>query len=210
MRTATKLSPAATALTALDYYSQEDSAYVRASATRQPSLEARWLVDEFGPGLSVVDAGCGDGVDSEFLLKRGMQVYSFDASPRMVALATERLLPLNHTVHLCRHDQLHLPYRADVILALASLLFLPPDNLAAALTALAGNIRKGGLLVCSFKRGTGTKDAGDGRVFHNMQPEDLTRLARMAGLTGEAARVSPDFAGRGHDWVSFYLRQESR
>jgi SAM-dependent methyltransferase len=41
-------------------------------------------------GKRVLDAGCGSGVYSEWLLGRGAEVVALDASPRMVALAKER------------------------------------------------------------------------------------------------------------------------
>lgn len=41
-------------------------------------------------GRRVLDAGCGPGVYSEWLLDRGAEVVAIDASPRMVALAKER------------------------------------------------------------------------------------------------------------------------
>lgn len=41
-------------------------------------------------GKRILDAGCGPGVYSEWLLNRGAEVVAVDASPRMVALAKER------------------------------------------------------------------------------------------------------------------------
>lgn len=42
-------------------------------------------------GKRVLDAGCGPGVYSEWLIKRGAEVFSVDASARMVELAKRRL-----------------------------------------------------------------------------------------------------------------------
>jgi SAM-dependent methyltransferase len=42
-------------------------------------------------GKRVLDAGCGPGVYSEWLVNRGADVVSFDANPKMVQLAKERL-----------------------------------------------------------------------------------------------------------------------
>jgi SAM-dependent methyltransferase len=41
-------------------------------------------------GKRVLDAGCGPGVYSQWLLDHGAEVVALDASPRMVALAKER------------------------------------------------------------------------------------------------------------------------
>ena len=42
-------------------------------------------------GKRVLDAGCGPGVYSEWLIKHGAEVFAVDASARMVALAKRRL-----------------------------------------------------------------------------------------------------------------------
>ena len=41
--------------------------------------------------LHTLDAGCGPGVYSEWLINQGAKVVSIDASPKMVALAKQRL-----------------------------------------------------------------------------------------------------------------------
>jgi SAM-dependent methyltransferase len=42
-------------------------------------------------GKQVLDAGCGPGVYTEWLVGHGAQVVAFDANPRMVSLAKNRL-----------------------------------------------------------------------------------------------------------------------
>ncbi|MDQ3252322.1 MAG: class I SAM-dependent methyltransferase [Acidobacteriota bacterium] len=42
-------------------------------------------------GKRVLDAGCGPGVYSEWLIERGAEVVAVDASPKMVELAKQRL-----------------------------------------------------------------------------------------------------------------------
>ncbi|MDQ3687341.1 MAG: class I SAM-dependent methyltransferase [Acidobacteriota bacterium] len=42
-------------------------------------------------GKRVLDAGCGPGVYSEWLIERGAEVVAVDASPKMVGLAKRRL-----------------------------------------------------------------------------------------------------------------------
>lgn len=42
-------------------------------------------------GRRVLDAGCGPGIYSELLIERGSEVVAIDASPKMIALAQQRL-----------------------------------------------------------------------------------------------------------------------
>lgn len=42
-------------------------------------------------GKNILDAGCGPGVYSEWLVERGAEVVAVDASPKMIGLAKQRL-----------------------------------------------------------------------------------------------------------------------
>ena len=52
-------------------------------------------------GKRVLDAGCGPGVYSEWLIGRGADVVALDVSPKMVRLAQERL---NNKVYVLQAD----------------------------------------------------------------------------------------------------------
>lgn len=45
----------------------------------------------FTPGQSVLDVGCGTGIDALFLAQRGIRVVGIDASPSMIAQARAKL-----------------------------------------------------------------------------------------------------------------------
>src|SRR5687768_2819173 len=44
-------------------------------------------------GKRVLDAGCGPGIYSEWLIEHGAEVVAVDASPKMIELAKQRLGP---------------------------------------------------------------------------------------------------------------------
>lgn len=79
---------------ALEAYEQLAAAYASAVDTkphnayyeRPATLSLLPDVD----GKRVLDAGCGPGIYSEWLLNRGAQVIAVDASPKMVELARQR------------------------------------------------------------------------------------------------------------------------
>jgi 2-polyprenyl-3-methyl-5-hydroxy-6-metoxy-1,4-benzoquinol methylase len=49
------------------------------------------LIERYVPeGASVVDAGCGSGVMAEAVARRGGEVFGFDGSPEMIAIANAR------------------------------------------------------------------------------------------------------------------------
>jgi len=72
-------------------------------------------------GKRVLDAGCGPGVYSEWLLRHEAKVVAVDASPRMVELAKKRLGKLNVRVHDLR-DPLDFLKDASMDIVLAPLL----------------------------------------------------------------------------------------
>lgn len=55
-------------------------------------------------GLHALDAGCGPGVYAEWLLQHGARVTAIDASPKMVALARQRLSAFGDAVVVRRAD----------------------------------------------------------------------------------------------------------
>lgn len=80
---------------ALDAYEELAEAYAAAVDTKphnafceRPATLS--LLPEVG-GKRVLDAGCGPGVYSEWLLARGASVVAVDASPKMVGLARRRV-----------------------------------------------------------------------------------------------------------------------
>ena len=108
------------------------------------------LLSGIGDGL-VLEFGCGSGALTRHLLAAGLRVVATDASPDMLALAREALGPGADLRRLALPgDQLPgdpLP-AADAIVSVGHAISYLPDAAAvdAALTALAGALRPGGVL----------------------------------------------------------------
>jgi SAM-dependent methyltransferase len=62
-------------------------------------------------GLTVLDAGCGPGAYAEWLLDRGANVTSIDASPKMIELARARTR--NRATFFCADLASDLPFLPD-------------------------------------------------------------------------------------------------
>jgi ubiquinone/menaquinone biosynthesis C-methylase UbiE len=56
----------------------------------------------FQPGSSVLDLGCGTGVDACHLVGRGVEVHAIDSAPEMVKIARSRRI----SAHCCRVEDL--------------------------------------------------------------------------------------------------------
>ena len=103
------------------------------------------LLSGVGDGL-VLEFGCGSGALTRHLLAAGLRVVATDASPDMLALAREALGP-DADLRLLALPGDPLP-AADAIVSVGHAISYLPDAAAvdAALTALAGALRPGGVL----------------------------------------------------------------
>jgi SAM-dependent methyltransferase len=155
-----------------------------------------------------VDAGCGSGRDSKWLIERGYEVYSYDPFDPLATLAAEHLARsfphLEIIVHRHAHDELsrHIgPGAAVGIFASASVIFLTNLELIQAFDEFAGALAKGGRLYASFKSGTGWKNGS-----RHLQ---LTDAAFINSLNPKLQMVdcwsSQDTLGRGIGWTVFVL-----
>jgi SAM-dependent methyltransferase len=103
------------------------------------------LLSGIGEGL-VLEVGCGSGALTRHLLAAGLRVVATDASPDMLALARDSLGPDADLRVLALPDD-PLP-AADAIVSVGHVISYLPDAAAveAALAALAGALRPGGVL----------------------------------------------------------------
>lgn len=64
-----------------------DTFYAANKGVNEPSLFARWVLEQVETDKKIVDMGCGNGRDSIYFMENGMQVYAVDASD----VATEHI-----------------------------------------------------------------------------------------------------------------------
>jgi SAM-dependent methyltransferase len=113
-------------------------------------LEA--LLEGAGPAPAVADLGCGPGHVAGWLSARGARVVGIDLSPRMIAIARRD----HPDVEFREGDLLELPAAGaefDALLALYSVIHLPPGDLAASFAEMRRVVRPGGEVLVSFHVG---------------------------------------------------------
>ncbi|AFL72870.1 class I SAM-dependent methyltransferase [Thiocystis violascens] len=126
----------------------------------------------------ILDAGCGSGRDSRAFLDLGFRVTAFDASPRMVHLAS---LELGQSVHCLSFQALDWRCEFDAIWACASLLHVKMTELPDVLRRMARALRAGGVLYASFKYGQGER-FHHGRHFSDFNAASLKSLLHDTGV----------------------------
>ena len=154
----------------------------------------------------ILDAGCGSGRDSKAFKEMGYDVEAFDATPEMVALATNYAeIP----VRLLTFGRLDDFERYDGIWCCASLLHVPLTELPDAMQRLARALKPGGTWYVSFKYGDEEREK-DGRYFTDLNEQGLEKLVRaLEGIRIHSTWQTEDKRpGRDEVWLNALLRKE--
>lgn len=108
-------------------------------------------------GMSLLDAGCGDGRNIYYLLQAGIKVYGADSSPEAVAQVKQlasRLAPQLPPDNFAEADLAALPYpdsMFDVVICSAVLHFARSESHFRSMAQeLVRVLRPGGMLFCRF------------------------------------------------------------
>jgi ubiquinone/menaquinone biosynthesis C-methylase UbiE len=130
----------------------------------------------------VLDAGCGDGSDTKYLIRNGFRVESVDASRGMLSIA-KKSLP-GHK--FCLKDMRKLKYKSgsfDGIVAAFSLIHLKKNEASLMVRKFRGFLKKDGVIYIALQEGTGEKNVIEPlnptkRIFINFYtvPEILKML----------------------------------
>jgi SAM-dependent methyltransferase len=124
------------------------------------------LLDRMIPEIPgrAFDAGCGTGIFSQYLVRRGWKVTAIDVSPDMIESArgyeSERGIDFRNS-SLETFDEI--PNTFDVILSLSSLEYIEDDE--SAIQKFHQLLKSGGLLVVSVPNKAGILRKMEGVVF---------------------------------------------
>lgn len=166
------------------------------------ALHAPFLA-ELPAGAHILDAGCGSGRDALAFQRLGHRVSAFDASAKMAAHAS-RLLGV--AVPVRRFAEVDEVERYDGIWACASLLHVPESQLPDAFERLWRALKPGGVLYCSFKRGSGERLHNE-RHFTDADEQRLAAWTQqLPGLSRTHCWSSEDRRpGRAEQWLNALL-----
>lgn len=151
-------------------------------------------------GARILDAGCGTGAATAELARRGAEVVAVDISPRLVAIAEERLDPaLRRQVRFEAGDMLDPALgRFDAAIAMDSLIYYDAGDLTRALDTFGQRV---GQVVLTVAPRTPLLMAmwQAGRLFPRsdrsptMVPQDWRRLSRSLPGLARVGRIARGF-----------------
>jgi SAM-dependent methyltransferase len=157
----------------------------------QPNTDVKEMLEYFAAHVSghkILDVGCAEGRETEYLSKKGFEVTGCDISEDFVELARKRC-PLSQFFVA---DMRHLPddlQMFDGIWACASFLHIPKEDASSTLQGFRRILKNGGLLYVSVLEGdfdgmrTNEKMRWPERHFSDYMEKDLLELMRRSGFT---------------------------
>lgn len=124
------------------------------------------------PNSLVLDAGCGDGSKSKYLIQHGMRVYGIDIAEKFLEIAKQEA-PTGEFEVLALEDADKLTKEFDAIFAQASLLHVAKKDILKTLMALNSKLKPGGLFYIAVKE------------VREGQPEEEIKVDNDYGYTYE-------------------------
>ena len=156
----------------IKYYDDHGKEFFDSTYKLDMSQAYKPFLEKLAPKVSILDAGCGSGRDSLHFVKLGYNVTAFDASEKMVSLASE-LLQMN--VLKLDFESLDFKNEFDGIWACAAFLHVPKSRIVNVISRMESALVKNGIMYTSFKHGAG-EQVRDGRLFNYYNEDSFTSL----------------------------------
>ena len=190
----------------LAFYAAEAKTYVSVRPDGiSPHLDA--FLDRLMPSASILELGCGGGVEAGHMIARGFAVDPSDGVPAMAQEAEARL---GRPVRIMAFDELDALASYDAVVANAALLHAPRSALTSILGRVHRALRPGGWHLASYKAG-GTEGRDEhGRYYNYLAPDDARRYYAAAGLWSDfeiAESFEGGYFGKPGPWIKVTARK---
>ncbi len=176
-------------------YDRQISDYVRLTETQAADPILTAFMDRLSDKACVLDLGCGPGLDSAELEKRGFLVDAVDASKAMVEMAREKFgVAARHATF----DDIEGDSAYDAVWANFSLLHAPKTEFPLHLSRIQQALKADGLFHLGMKLGTGERRDKLGRHYAYYGETELLDCLGAAGFRtieiekGEAEGLAGD------------------
>lgn len=190
----------------LAFYAAEASVYVKARP-EECACHLSAFLDLLPLGGSILELGCGGGIDAAYMIERGFVVDPTDGVPAMTVEAEVRL---GRPVRLMRFDELEAHAAYDAVVANASLLHVPRECLPDILTRIWRALKPAGWHLASYK--TGGDEGYDelGRYYNRPSAALAEAFYRGAGdwaVYDVEESFEPGYVGKPSAWLKINARK---
>jgi SAM-dependent methyltransferase len=165
------------------------------------------FLDRLAPGASILELGCGGGIDAAHMIARGFIVDPTDGVPAMAAQAEARL---GRPVRVMAFDALDAFAAYDAIVANASLLHVLRSGLSDILARIHRALRPSGWHLASYKAGGSEGRDDHGRYYNYLSPDDARRFYGAAGDWTDfeiEESFEPGYFGPPSPWIKVTARK---
>jgi len=190
-----------------NYYNKYSEKYFNDTVQVDVSELYKPFLDRLPDKAIILDAGCGSGRDSLFFLNNGFDVTAIDASSEMAKLASEYI---GFPVSVMFFQDIDWIEKFDAIWACATLLHVPQKEILSVFEKLSTSLKSNGFIDGSFKYGSGERYTKEGRIFLDMNEDDLSNIIKqIPTLSIEKLWTTNDVRpGREHEkWLNFIVRK---
>jgi SAM-dependent methyltransferase len=188
-----------------DFYEKNHNEYFKTTVKIDPSSFLAPLTRFLHREATILDIGCGSGRDLLWFRKHGFYPTGFEQSAGLARLAAQHSSCPVIEGDYQTYDFSTLSF--DALLFIGSLVHLPREMLAPVIETTRRALNRNGHILLTLKKGKGTSQAADGRVFTLWSQDELVKLFLSCGL------VPVDFSQvvsklRKEDiWLGFVLKQ---
>lgn len=165
----------------LEFYEANAHSYVE-SRPVEISPDLRDFLPRLKAGSLILELGCGSGHDAFAMEKLGYRVDATDGVAAMADIANKRLA---RGARLMRFDQLDAENEYDAVVACASLLHVPANELPEILRKVWKALKPRGWHFASFKTGNSSGWDKHGRYYNYIDQSFADELYRSAGTWSE-------------------------
>ena len=162
----------------LAFYQQNADHYID-DHPRDVASHIPAFLDLLPPAGTILELGCGGGIDAAYMTERGFVVDATDGVAEMAAKAARRL---KRPVRIMKHHELDAFERYDAVIATASLLHVPKQDLSDILRRIWRSLIPGGWHVATYKTGHAEGWDDHHRYYNYPSLEELEACYKQAGL----------------------------
>jgi SAM-dependent methyltransferase len=190
----------------LAFYAREAPTYV-GSRPDGISRHLSGFLERLPQGGSILELGCGGGIDAAYMIALGFAVDPTDGVPEIAAQAEARL---GQPVRVMTFEQLDSFEQYDAVVANASLLHVPRVGLTDILTRVWRALKPGGWHMASYKGGGAEGRDDHDRYYNYLSSDDAEAFYRTAGDWGSLdyeESLGGGYFGKVGPWIKVTARK---
>ncbi len=190
----------------LEYYNENADKFILGTLNVDMMTIQKKFISYIPKGGKVLDLGCGSGRDSLFFKELGYDVTAVDGSAEMCIQAEKNI---GQSVINITFDKLDYEAEFDGILACASLLHVPSNNIKDVLIKIERALKTGGYFYFSVKYGN-YEGEREGRYYTDYTEQSVESLfAAVPSLQMVDMWLTDDARpGRNDSWInSIWLKK---